>query len=445
MLAFVWVDDATRTPGLVPTSGHHISNATRANAKVVTDLDDIIRHELVCSVYQPIVELDSGDTVAFEALARGPAGSGLETPDALFGAAALAGRTRELDWECQRAALTGALYAELGRDTRLFVNVEPGALDNERPRSVAAAFARAEQTLGVVLEVSERAVLQRPKQLLDLVRRARANGWGIALDDVGVNPESLSLMPFIDPDVIKLDISVVQESPTAETGRLLNAVFAQSERSGAAILAEGIETEAHATLARSMGATLGQGWLYGRPGPVLARRPDRGTGVVVSRAPTDAVPETPFDLVEYAGAPLVATKRLLLAISHDLENQALRSAGDGPVILGAFQTAPRFTSATRRRYERLAASCVFVGAIGFGLDATPAPGVRGGSFAPDDRLAGEWTVTVLTPHHASALIARDLGDDGPDADRRYEYAIAHDRVIVALAARSLLYRIIATP
>ena len=140
----------------------------------------------------------------------------------------------------------------------------------------------------------------------------------------------------------------------------------------------------------------------------------------------------------------VATKELLIAISHDLENQALRSSDDGPVLLGAFQTAPRFTEATHARYERLADACVFVGAVGIGLGVTPARGVRGGSLTLTDRLAGEWTVTVLTPHHASALIARDLGDGGPDRQRRFEYAITHDRALVALAARSLLYRIVAT-
>jgi EAL domain-containing protein (putative c-di-GMP-specific phosphodiesterase class I) len=415
-----------------------------ATQLIVDELNDVIRHERVRSLYQPIVEIESGEVVAYEALARGPAGSNLETPDALFGAAAASGRTRELDWECQRAALSGALHAELGRDTRLFVNVEPSALDEERPPAIAAAFARAEETLGVVLEVSERAVLKRPKELLDLVTRARAHGWGIALDDVGVNPESLSLMPFIDPDVIKLDISVVQEPPTPETGRLLNAVFAQSERSGAVILAEGIETEQHATLARALGATLGQGWRYGRPAPLLASNAIGGARIAVDRVPAIVVPDTPFDLVASSGRTRVATKELLIAISHDLENQALRSSGDGPVVLGAFQTAPRFTAATHARYAKLASACVFVGAVGIGLGVMPAPGVRGGSLSLADRLAGEWTVTVLTPHHASALIARDLGDGGPDRQRRFEYAITHDRALVALAARSLLYRIVAT-
>lgn len=70
--------------------------------------------------------------------------------------------------------------------------------------------------------------------------------------------------------------------------------------------------------------------------------------------------------------------------------------------------------------------------------------MRGGTLAPDDRLAREWAVTVMTPHLEAALIARDLGDSGPENDRRFEYAITHSRGIVALAARSLPHRIVAT-
>ncbi len=420
------------------------TDATADVAAEAVELEELLTHGQVRSVYQPIVDMASGDVVAYEALARGPAGGLLEFPDTLFAAAAHADRTRELDWECQRAALCGALAAGLGRRIHLFVNVEPGSIPAQRPAWIVEAFDRAEPLLSVVFEVSERAVLAHPKELLDLVGRARIHGRGIALDDVGVNRESLSLMPLVDPDVIKLDIAVIQQSPTAETGRLLNAVSAQVERSGAVVLAEGVETEAHATFARSLGASLGQGWLYGHPEPVPNARPP-GTGTLLAaRTPEHLVPETPFDLVEHSGRTMVATKDLLLAISLDLEHHAVRSIGDEPVVLGAFQTASRFTAATRRRYERLAEACVFVGAVAVGLDDAPGCGVRGGTLATDDRLIDEWVVTVMTPHLAAALIARDLGGTGPEMDRRFEYAISHDRELVSLAARSLMHRIVAT-
>ncbi len=136
------------------------------------ELDFLLRHDGIRALYQPIVDIASRDVVAYEALARGPAGSALEMPDALFAAAGRAGRTHELDCQCQRAALRGAERAGLGRRIRLFVNVEPGVLTEVRADGVAAEFDRAVETLSVVIEVSERDVLRRPKELLDAATRA---------------------------------------------------------------------------------------------------------------------------------------------------------------------------------------------------------------------------------------------------------------------------------
>ncbi len=112
------------------------------------------------------------------------------------------------------------------------------------------------------------------------------------------------------------------------------------------------------------------------------------------------------------------------------------------VVLGAFQTAERFTDATRRRYEHLGRHCALVGALGIGMSADPARGVRGANLAVDDDLAGEWTVVVVGPHYAGALIARDCGDDGVEMDRRFEFVVTHNRAVVLDAARSLLARLV---
>ena len=80
------------------------------------------------AVFQPLIDLDSGDAVGFEALARGPAGSTLESPGALFEAAYGSGRVAELDWVCRAAAFEAAARAGLEPALRLFVNCEPASL-----------------------------------------------------------------------------------------------------------------------------------------------------------------------------------------------------------------------------------------------------------------------------------------------------------------------------
>ena len=207
----------------------------------------------------------------------------LSRPDLLFGTAHEAGRLAELDWACRSAAVRGALEAGLGRAVKLFINVEPLALGTNRPERFDDLWQRAVDELDIVVEITERALTSRPAELLQAVTEIRDRGWGIALDDVGADVRSLALMPMLRPDVIKLDLRLVQEQPTAEVADIVHAVNAESERTGAVLLAEGIETEAHLTSALALGATTGQGWLFGRPGPLEQAQP-------ATAAPPDALP-----------------------------------------------------------------------------------------------------------------------------------------------------------
>jgi diguanylate cyclase (GGDEF)-like protein/PAS domain S-box-containing protein len=426
---------------------HHAGAATGldpsgtcdATASELVELDRILRECAVRSVFQPIVDLATEGTVAYEALARGPEGSPLERPDRLFAAAHQAGRVIELDWACRIAAVSAALEAGLGRSASLFINCEPTAFDAACPEEHAELWARAHRELDLVLEITERAVTSRPAELFTTAIDHRIAGLGLALDDVGADVRSLALLPFIEPDVIKLDLSLVQRRPSTDQAAIVAAVAAEHERTGALILAEGIEDGDHLAIARTLGATLGQGWLWGRPGPLPEQSQTRRVRRVVG--PPTRTGLTPFDVVSAERPVEVASKALLLPMSHLLENHALR-IGEGAVILSAFQEARHFTPATVRRYEALARSSSLVGAFGVGLGIEPAPGVRGAALGDDDPLAGEWSVVVIAPHFAGALVGRDVGDaDRPDRERRFEFATVYDRDLVLAAARTLLRRI----
>jgi EAL domain-containing protein (putative c-di-GMP-specific phosphodiesterase class I) len=135
----------------------------------------------------------------------------------------------------------------------------------ERPDWLVRLLDGALDRFAIFAEVTERALTDRPAELLAAVARLRRLGVGIALDDVGADPRSLALMPFLAPEVIKLDLALVQGKPSRRTAAIVHAVSAESERTGALVLAEGIETEAHRQTALALGARYGQGWLFGRP------------------------------------------------------------------------------------------------------------------------------------------------------------------------------------
>lgn len=405
-----------------------------------TTIEEIIQDGLVRALYQPIVDLDSQRVVAYEALARGPIGSSLETPDRLFAAAAERGLTSELDWACRAAAIQGALDAGLERPKRLFINVEPSAFRSPRPPFLDALFTRATSLFDVVVEVTERSLVEDPAALVAEVAAMREIGVGVALDDVGAVPASLALLPFLEPDVIKLDLALVQGQTDASIASISSAVRADAERRGAVILAEGIETDEHVARALVLGARLGQGWLFGRPGPLPTRVVDDARWPLPVAAPSCPVPTSPWSLVADWPDRRTTTKQLLMPMSRHIEARAV--AGESCVLLSAFQHARHFTPATTRRYERIAPQLSLVGALGVGMAQNPARGVRGGLIRPENPLASEWTVTVVGPHDAVALIARDTGIGDSDSSRIFEYVITHHRPTVVAAARSLIQHVV---
>jgi EAL domain-containing protein (putative c-di-GMP-specific phosphodiesterase class I) len=427
------------SPGTPRTQARRFPAEAGTTADEAAALDEIIRTRAIRVLYQPIVELDSGRTVGWEALARGPVGSPLEFPDRLFGAAARLGRTAELDHCCRAAASAGAIAAGLGHAQELFVNVEPQVAGAPIPAFLKRQRVMAQARLRVTVEITERALTAAPAELIALVETYRRHGWGIALDDVGEDSRSIALMPLLEPDVIKLDMAFVQQPMTRERARVVHAVVAEAERTGAVVLAEGIETEAHVVFARSLGAVLGQGWHFGRPGelsPEPAAPAMRRAAVDV-----DAVPETPFEHLRDHRAVRIGTKAHLLQMSLALEEQAL-AQGESAVLLSTFQESRYFAASTRRRYAKMARAAAFVGALAHDLESEPAPGVRGAALASQDALRGEWDVVVLGPHFAGAFVARDLGHDGHDGSRRFEYAVTYERELVAAAAARLMRRIV---
>lgn len=376
-----------------------------------------------------MVELETSEVLGYEALARGPDGP-LSRPDVLIEAARVAGMIAEADWSCRASALRAALDAHLGNESTLFVNVEADVIAGI-PNSHADLLNDVGANLRIVLEVTEKAVVRRPAELLRLIDWARDRSWGVALDDVGANPLCLALMPFLEPDVIKLDLRLVHAHPTAEIGTIVSAVLSQAERTGATVVAEGIETGTHLEAALALGATLGQGWYFGRPGPLPEDLPAPRSTIPLLRTPALSTSATPFSLVRAAKPLRQASSSLLWGIAEYLEEQAV-ALHDGPVIISTFQADRELGATVLERYATLAGNGSLVVALAPGAPPTPAPGVVGASLEPSD----EWSLVIVGPHYAGAMVARQRPDS--EADRRWDYAVTHDRDLVVAAGQALL-------
>jgi EAL domain-containing protein (putative c-di-GMP-specific phosphodiesterase class I) len=210
-------------------------------------------------VFQPIVDLATGRIVGHEALTRFDDGV---PPDVRFADAARAG----LGVSLERVTIEAAIRSASGLPAGTYVSL------NASPALVAGGCCI--ETLldlascPVVIEVTERDAVESYAELRAslgaLRKRAR-----IAVDDVGAGYAGLRHILEIEPDILKLDISLVRGVDADPTkGALVGSMVAFASRVGCVVLAEGVETEAEAEMLLRLGVGFGQGYLFGRPQPL---------------------------------------------------------------------------------------------------------------------------------------------------------------------------------
>lgn len=399
-------------------------------------LADIIRHRTVRSLFQPIVHLPTASVSGFAAVSRGPAGTPLESPEALLAAARDADRLGELDWVFRVSAMEAASASRLHPSLSWCFNVEPAGLAIPCPDQLVAAYGRSRGSLRAVLEVVDRDQQGYARTLLAACEDARRTSWGVALDRVGTDDRALALLPLLTPDVVKLDRSLIQRPPDRETARVTAVVIAYAERANAVIIAEGIEEPEHAQRAAVYGAEFGQGYLFGAPGPLPTELPAPVQVIPLRQQPPPVAPGTPFEVVAGLRHARAASRGMLTHITDHLAEQAAHVPGS--VLLACFDRRSRFSPTRQQAYAALAAQNALTVVVAEA--AQPMQSARFQAVALDEEhpIGAEWHLIVLGADYAAALIARDAGDDAPEADRRYQYVYTHDRDVVVSAAKAFL-------
>jgi EAL domain-containing protein (putative c-di-GMP-specific phosphodiesterase class I) len=389
-------------------------------------------------VFQPVVSLDDGRPVGYEALARGPSGSPFETAEELLREAARRGQGAELDWISATAACA-ALLAHDNLDLPLFINVEPDTFGTPCPADLLSTLEAAVSDLDLVIEITER-VIHRPADLLRALVGARRGKVRIALDDVGFDPSSLNMLSLLRPDVIKLDRSIVQGNLSSwPIALVLNAVLAEADRAGSVVLAEGIESPEHLEAARTIGATLGQGWHFGEPGPLpLHVEPSQMTLPRVT--PRAATAGTPFGVAHDRARIIEVTRRMLDPMGRLLEDKALHTH-EATMLFATFPDAGHLDDDTRLRYSHMARTGVNVTAYAGSMPRFPGAGIRGVALDRGDPLLDEKIVMVIGTHFAAGLIARQRPGLRSGDDSRYDAILTYDRNLVIEAVQTLIEKI----
>ncbi len=208
--------------------------------------------------YQPIVRAASGALYAYEALLRCN-DAVLTGPEPLIDAAERLGRQADLGRAVQAAVLDSARHLA-GDGLSLFVNAQARDLDP------GWAAPLRELPAALVLEVTERSALSSIPDLRRRVTALRANGVRVAIDDLGAGYAGLTSFAALEPDIVKLDMTLVRSLDREPINRkLVGSLCGVCRELGILTVAEGIETAAEAGAARELGCDLLQGYLIGRP------------------------------------------------------------------------------------------------------------------------------------------------------------------------------------
>jgi diguanylate cyclase (GGDEF)-like protein len=212
-------------------------------------------------VVQPIVDLASGRIHAFEALSRFT-GPGPSSPGQWLAMAEPLGMRVELELACLSRSLR--LLEQLPAPTRLSVNLSALALHDPRTRSIL----RESSPERLIIELTEEGLASDMRSLRADMELLLSCGITLAVDDMGAGYSNLRQVVQLAPTMLKLDRTLVRGIDRDPSQRLLiDALTGYAQRTGAEIVAEGIETDSELEVIRALGISYGQGYLLAKPAP----------------------------------------------------------------------------------------------------------------------------------------------------------------------------------
>jgi diguanylate cyclase (GGDEF)-like protein len=267
----------------------------------------VIAGGLLRPVYQPIVDLGEMRQLGMEGLIRPIPPAPFANPATLFAAARAGGHLLELDLSCVETIVAGA--HALPSDQFLAVNLSPATVENTGFSAAAVVSILARHHFPperLVLELTEREPIEDVEKVRLTLEACRHAGIRIAADDVGAGNAGLRLLSELRFDLIKVDLGLVQRSPTsAASSAVIESVVALASRTGALVVGEGVEETAQLAKLGALGVSAAQGYLLGRPEPMpeVAAPATLERPVPMSEGfPSDAEDELPSALTAWRQA-----------------------------------------------------------------------------------------------------------------------------------------------
>jgi EAL domain-containing protein (putative c-di-GMP-specific phosphodiesterase class I) len=248
-----------------------LREADRVQRQRTAELCAIIQEGRLTTHYQPIVDMDLGSIMGYEALTRGPKDTAFEVPKALFTFSEKSRLSGELDALCRRKALLNA--RGLDPEKKLFLNSLPETLGAPGliEQSLTAVLEEvALQPHHLVLEITERTAIEDFEAFGRVLERLRRLGFLVAIDDVGTGYSSLQTISEVPADFLKIDMSLIKNIHQSLIKQdLVHSLLQVASRTRTRVIAEGIESAEEVRALRACGVRYGQGFYFARPAPAF--------------------------------------------------------------------------------------------------------------------------------------------------------------------------------
>lgn len=237
---------------------------SKLHREVRRRIEEILKGEGLTSVYQPLIDLETGRVVGFECLSRFPAVP-RQGPDAWFAEAASAGVGIDLELRAVERAFKA--FDVLPERVYLAANLSPNAILSGK----LAMLLDNRPLARVVLELTEHETITEYQKVSETLRPLRDRGVRIAVDDAGAGYASFRHILRLQPDYIKLDRSLISNIQTDPALRALaTALIRFASETGSKIVAEGVETREELETLRELGVKKAQGYYFSKPLPLSA-------------------------------------------------------------------------------------------------------------------------------------------------------------------------------
>ncbi|RLQ94265.1 EAL domain-containing protein [Falsibacillus albus] len=247
------------------------------NHKKFLELTNIINNESLSTFFQPILDLNGGNTIGFEILNRPPSSKMFPTTESFYDFIGQTDQVFSFECFCRNLSIQryfNSLSADtLCRDNLIFLNIHPQVLLDSNYKSGETVQLLQEFGISpeqVVFELTEKQAVTDFVQFEKVLNNYRSQGFRIAIDDAGSGYNSLKTLVYLKPEFIKLDKSLIRHiDQDSVQQKLVSMLLDFANQSDTFVIAEGIEEAEELVFLQKNGVHFGQGYGLGKPHKTL--------------------------------------------------------------------------------------------------------------------------------------------------------------------------------